>query len=134
MPQLKHLKLDLWGCDDIDEAERLRLLEMIKSDEMRILANVQSFAFISFVKNIPWTIFVRLVKAMIGLCTLFFDYVVEWAPPPDDVCRYIEIDDENWNSSAANYLSTILASLTELIDVSFRLIISECYEQPDKNR
>ncbi|CAF4479775.1 unnamed protein product, partial [Rotaria sp. Silwood2] len=134
MPQLKHLKLHLFDNYNVDEAERLRLLQMIKSDEINILANIESFAFISRVNFIPWSIFVRLVRSMIRLRTLFFDYTLQWAPSPDDIYRYIEIDDENWNSSAANYLSINLQFLNKLIHVSFRLLILGCYEKPNEIR
>ncbi|CAF4791694.1 unnamed protein product, partial [Rotaria sp. Silwood2] len=132
MPQLKHLKLHLFDNYNVDEAERLRLLQMIKSDEINILANIESFAFISRVNFIPLSIFVRLVRSMIRLRTLFFDYTLQWAPSPDDIYRYIEIDDENWNSSAANYLSINLQFLNKLIHVSFRLLILGCYEKPNE--
>jgi hypothetical protein len=71
---------------------------------------------------------------MIRLRALFFDYVVKWAPSPDDLYRYIEIDDENWNSSSADYLANALQLLKELIHVSFRLFIIEYYEKPNENR
>ena len=134
MPQLKHLKLNLCTCDDVDEAERRRLFQMIKSDEMKNLTSVQSFSLISYVKKIPWAIFVQLVKSMDRLHFLLFDYIVEWAPPPIDARQYVEILDDNWNLSAANYLSNALESLNELINVSFHLIIAECQGEPDKSR
>ncbi|CAF5182253.1 unnamed protein product, partial [Rotaria magnacalcarata] len=57
------------------------------------------------------------------------------APPPHNVHRYTEIDDdENWNSSAADYLSTVLQSLKELINISFRLSIHDCDEKPNESR
>jgi hypothetical protein len=134
MSQLKHLKIHLFDNYDVGEAEHLRLLQMIKSVEMNSLVNIQSFTFISRINSIPWSIFVRLVRAMIRLRALFFDYVVKWAPSPDDLYRYIEIDDENWNSSSADYLANALQLLKELIHVSFRLFIIEYYEKPNENR
>ncbi|CAF3370303.1 unnamed protein product [Rotaria sp. Silwood2] len=89
--------------------------------------------FISKINSTPWSIFVRLVRSMIQLRTLFFDYVVRWAPSPDDLYRYIKIDDGNWNSSAADYLANALQLLNKLIHVSFRLFIIDCYEKPNEN-
>lgn len=134
VPQLKYLKVNLCTCDDVDKEERRRLFQMIKSDQMKHFTTLQSFSLISYVKMIPWIIFVQLVKSMDRLNFLFFDYIVEWAPSPTDARRYAEIIDENWNSSAANYLSDALESLHQLINVSFHLIISECEEEPDKSR
>ena len=69
MPQLKYLKLSLCACDDVDEAERRRLFEMIKYDEMKSFTSIQSFSLISYVKKMPWTIFVR------GWSILWLDYI-----------------------------------------------------------
>ncbi len=134
MPQLKHLKIHLFDNYNVDDVERLRLLNMIKPVEMNSLANIQSFMFISRLNSIPWSIFVRLVQSMIRLHTLLFDYLVRWAPSPDDLYRYINIDDENWNSSAADYLTNVLQLLNELIHVSFRLFLVNCYKKPNEDR
>ncbi|CAF4851940.1 unnamed protein product [Rotaria socialis] len=135
IPQLKHLKLYMFENFSVDEAERLRLLQMIKSTDMNMLSNIETFTFISRINFIPWSIFVRLVRSMIRLRTLSFDYFIRSAPPPHNVHRYTEIDDdENWNSSAADYLSTALQSLKELINISFRLCIHDCDEKPNESR
>ncbi|CAM4812336.1 unnamed protein product [Rotaria magnacalcarata] len=135
IPQLKHLKLYMFENFSVDEAERLRLLQMIKSTDMNMLSNIETFMFMSRINFTPWSIFVRLVRSMIRLRTLSFDYFIRSAPPPHNVHRYTEIDDdENWNSSAADYLSTVLQSLKELINISFRLSIHDCDEKPNESR
>ncbi|CAF1929741.1 unnamed protein product [Rotaria magnacalcarata] len=108
---------------------------MIKSTDMNMLSNIETFMFMSRINFTPWSIFVRLVRSMIRLRTLSFDYFIRSAPPPHNVHRYTEIDDdENWNSSAADYLSTVLQSLKELINISFRLSIHDCDEKPNESR